>query len=1625
MKNVRLLFLALFAMVAVVTSAQPYPVLTWRFANAQVIPGDSLQFDVELKCSLADTYHSSTQIYFNYNTEAFGTNIAGIGGVDRKIRYTKLELMQGDLAGLPKYSIVNDANNKPFRYAIIFESNFQNPSSLFMNAVGTDYKGFMQFAIKIQDMSKLAGIEFVDEDNGVQLMDGGQYYLDATHPSETKYGEPPDYKCLYDNDLLNFAFMQPGTITGTVSNIVFGPIAGATVTAGSFSATTAADGTYSMQVTEGTYDVTATANCFDPQTQSGIVVAAGATVTVDFSLTGSIYGVLQGTVTDATTMLPIENVVVTAGTFSANTAADGTYTIIDMDPDTYTVTFEHPDYFTGTYPGILVECNSTTILDASLSPTASSGTIDGTVTDAVTANPIQNATVTAGGYSAVTAADGTYSMTVPAGTYDVTASATCYVTQTQTGIIVPAGGSVTVDFALDPDGGTLTGYVLDEVTGNGIENATVSFDTYTTTTAADGSYMIDNIIAGTYDVMASHPDYHSVTVEGVVILCGQTTMQDFVLYPLVTPNPVLSWQFANIQLVNDSLQFDVELKGSFSGTYHSSTQIYFDYNTDAFGQCIKFNNKITFEKLELLSGLTTQGGLDKYTIVNYADNTSSRFAIIFEANFLIPNDDWMNKVTTQFQGFMRFKIKIDNPYTTAGIQFVAMTGPVPLMDAGQYYVDANHPFETLYGEPPNYAGNYLNDLMSYFLTETGTLTGFVKDSNTGLGIVGATVTAGPQGQWSTTTTTGGSYTLELPVGTWDVTASATCYNPLTLPATITSGGTTLLNFDLVPNPIGTVTGVVTDATTGNPIQGATVTIGTEMFTTGADGTYTIDIAQGTYNGSAAATGYITQNVTGITVVCGQTTTQDFALTPAQGTVAGTVTSSATGAGIQGATLTFTPGGNTVTTGANGSYTINLAPGTYDVNVVATNFTTANITGVVVSAGQTTTLNVALDPLAPPQNVQAEVENCNDVTVTWDEPGAGYTTIYQDNFESYTVGGFLALQSPEWTTWSNQPGGAEDPVISDAQSHSATKSVLITGTNDAVYEIPDYTSGHYHMSFWMYVNEGNNAYFNMLQDFAGTTSQWGMQVFFDVGGVGSIDGGAQAAATFTYSYNTWMQMEVDVDLDSDWAEFYIDGNLIHGWVWSTGTFGTGTLNQLGGMNMFAWSENGPCLYYFDDVHFTEILTESDALTGYKVYRDGAFLANTNSSTTTYTDENVAPGSHTYCVSAVYDEGESPQECADPVTTENCLPPSNLTTTYPGSGLSVPLEWDEPSVPGEWITWCNIADVGSNGIGLQNGGTFSCAHKYDPDDLTNYVGQSVTKIKFYWFNDAPEATFEVKVWSGTTGTTLMTSQAVSNAVLDDWTEVTLSDPVAITSGMTLWIGYSVTHNAGTHPAAGDAGPAIVGYGDMISTGSTWQSLFQLAGFDYNWGIQGFVTMAEGGNLQPIVVEETPSYNWVPLSLATDPNFVPKAPDAGKALEGYNVWRKNPGGSQFNVVGTTTQTEYTDNVPSIGAYQYYVTAVYTSGESQPSNTITVNVIIGINEVDAFMTQIYPNPATDLLNIKSDLTMSRIMMVDGQGHLVFDKDEVDNNFLRIETDRFPAGIYYIKIETEKGWMDYKVVIK
>jgi subtilisin family serine protease len=163
-------------------------------------------------------------------------------------------------------------------------------------------------------------------------------------------------------------------------------------------------------------------------------------------------------------------------------------------------------------------------------------------------------------------------------------------------------------------------------------------------------------------------------------------------------------------------------------------------------------------------------------------------------------------------------------------------------------------------------------------------------------------------------------------------------------------------------PIGTLTGTVTNASNGTPLAGVDIHA-TGPFdrstTTDAAGHYSMTLPVGSYAVSASLFGFVSQSTT-VTIADGQTTTQDFALTPAAShTVSGHVRDG-DGNPLPNATVQIL---NTpiapVTTDASGFYSFPSVPdGTYQAQASQGSCFDSQTQQVVVNS------NVTLDFTLP-------------------------------------------------------------------------------------------------------------------------------------------------------------------------------------------------------------------------------------------------------------------------------------------------------------------------------------------------------------------------------------------------------------------------------------------------------------------------------------------------------------------------------------------------------------------------------------------------------------------------------------------------------------------------------------
>ena len=244
-------------------------------------------------------------------------------------------------------------------------------------------------------------------------------------------------------------------------------------------------------------------------------------------------------------------------------------------------------------------------------------------------------------------------------------------------------------------------------------------------------------------------------------------------------------------------------------------------------------------------------------------------------------------------------------------------------------------------------------------TPRGAITGTVTDDNTGNPIQGATIS---DGTGYTDTDAVGNYILSyVPVNSYTISASKTAYFSLSTDSVdVTENDTVILDFQLIKIPAGTITGTVTDDSTGNPIQGATVSDGTRSDSTDAGGNYTLtDVPVNSYTITASKSGYFSLSVDSVVVTENGTSILDFQLSEIPiGAISGTVTDNITGIPIQGAMVS--DGTRSESTDAVGNFILTDVPiDTYTVTATKSGYYPLSIDNVTVTVNDTIIIDLQL------------------------------------------------------------------------------------------------------------------------------------------------------------------------------------------------------------------------------------------------------------------------------------------------------------------------------------------------------------------------------------------------------------------------------------------------------------------------------------------------------------------------------------------------------------------------------------------------------------------------------------------------------------------------------------------
>ncbi len=597
---------------------------------------------------------------------------------------------------------------------------------------------------------------------------------------------------------------------------------------------------------------------------------------------------------------------------------------------------------------------------------------------------------------------------------------------------------------------------------------------------------------------------------------------------------------------------------------------------------------------------------------------------------------------------------------------------------------------------------------------------------------------------------------------------------------------------------------------------------------------------------------------------------------------------------------------------------------------------------------------------------------------------GTTSIIFEPFEDYDADDYLVQQAVNqgkeyWTTWSNSPGGAEDPLVSDAYAYEGDNSVVITGTNDAVLLINQtgLTTGQYNLDFWVLIPTGFNGYFNVLQAFAGATSEWGMQAYFDANGAGLVDAGGAGAGVFTYTYDTWHNVNMMVDLDLDYAEMYFNNELVVSWMWSSGSFGTGILNELHAMNFYAWADNGTPGAHFDHIDITSGITPVASWDPGEFF----FALYPNQIDTQYLEvSNVGTGTLNVNMSITYGAATAPS--TTPVQYVNVINPDQIGLANTTTPTPSPNQTDD-----EVIRYDD--GVNNDAIGLTSGGTFEVSAYWPSSSMGQYIGMKLTQVEIY-INDAPTS-LVLKIYDQGTPTNpgnVLHEQTVSVDPLM-WNMIDLTEEVDIT-GEDIWIGYEVTHAVDMFCAGCDAGPAVAGFGDMISLDATTFEPMSALGLDYNWNIAATLTGEA-------------SVEWL--------SILPLSADiqAGQS-------------TPFDVIVDTYGFDLMDPIYHASIWM----ATNDPGNLMVEIPVTLDLIDAINEGEAGKAYImmFPNPGKDVVNISTNYELNHVVVMNQVGQVVLEMN-VSGNSVQLNTSNLQSGIYFVKINSEAGESIQKLIVQ
>lgn len=653
------------------------------------------------------------------------------------------------------------------------------------------------------------------------------------------------------------------------------------------------------------------------------------------------------------------------------------------------------------------------------------------------------------------------------------------------------------------------------------------------------------------------------------------------------------------------------------------------------------------------------------------------------------------------------------------------------------------------------------------------------------------------------------------------------------------------------------------------------------------------------------------------------------------------------------------------------------------------------------------------------------------------------TEFSDDFESYNDGDLIGAASPNWTTWGNTPGGADDSEISSEEAYSGNLSLKMTsftstgGPADIVLPFGEkFTSGSFDFELWMFVVGGTGAYFNFqVEETVG--EEWAAETVFNADGSLVVRSNETMPITGNFEHDKWFKVQWLLDLDNNKWELIVDGQCLG--------FFENNWNAVASLNIYPVSDNNTAIYFIDDVKYKhdpngttavtldagigniDVKTKTisgtelpvlasvqnsgtDPITSFKILLESDGISKelefsgvniaTGESYDFDTEETITAGDGTTDISLSILEvngGMDERECNDVKST-------SVTGITPAPNKRVLME----EATGTWCTFCPRGDVIIRSMTKDFPDHFVAIAVHGGPGVTSTRDPMNNVPHLQLITDIDEANF------GGFPNILMDRTQWFSASTVDFVENKFFNQITQPADAVLEVGADYNETSG----------------DLkVSTG------IEFTAVDGNYNID--VILVESN-----INEDDPAYNQsnnfsggAPGSMGGYENLPDPVP--GKDMFYNHVSRGSLSGHQgvdlknFNV-GDRPVANFSLNVPdNYDAEELSLVAILRNEDGSINNTFEASLDEAIDfgfeestitstfeEVALEKARLFPNPANSRTHVKLDLaeaTAVQIQVVNVQGQIVASRDYGQVSGLQlfpVDLGNMPNGLYEIRIQ-------------